>query len=237
MFNKDNYHWTQQDFTEEGLSLIVAKLKEKNIQFHPDESTIYLTQRMNKKSARIDISGVLQQGSICERVVGDVGVEERDASELKKEFNKVVSEVIEELKNNKKVPDEILIKKTKDYKVTVIFNKNFDQVKNVIFDFNLISAISPIRPIPTGPNNITINTHEISMEISRTELKDTSTIRLTLNNSNFLLNLRLIPVGNESRLIITGNNSNSVGNRFITLYEQVILEPLKNAVGIRYTIE
>ncbi|KAI5189602.1 hypothetical protein NECID01_0625 [Nematocida sp. AWRm77] len=63
MFNSDNYHWTQDDYTEKGMEILARYLKEKHgIETKENKCSIHLSQRMGKQKIMFDLSLVLSLG-------------------------------------------------------------------------------------------------------------------------------------------------------------------------------
>jgi activator of HSP90 ATPase len=104
-FNKDNYHWTEEDCTALGLEILAGALGAWGISFEIKERTITATQRMGRTGCVLCISFAVWRGSLETSVQAQLEAERKhavvefmgDGDELEIEDAEIRSAVLEEV--------------------------------------------------------------------------------------------------------------------------------------------
>ncbi|KAI5166667.1 hypothetical protein NEIRO03_1095 [Nematocida sp. AWRm78] len=242
MFNQDNYHWTQDDYTAEGINLLKEHLKSKGITFTEDPSTIYLTQRMGRKSYRLDISGVLQKDSTKLYIVGYTGIssDEVEESPLKEIFITSVKEVIEELqKKQAETKTEIHqisqvntdTSKSKpieseELKKEIGFKGPVQHISSILFNKEIVPVISPEVSFVSCPGKV--------LEILPSEVKEDGEglkreCTVHMEGKTFTLQFIFKERMQGSVLRISGAVPVGFCDKFISYYENLVIDRLKRA--------
>lgn len=261
MFNQDNYHWTQDDYTEEGLFIIQEHLKKYGIAFISDNSSIFLTQRMGRKAVRYEISGSLAKDKENLLIITYTAVSTPDEikdSPLKQPFITAVQEMVEVIKKREKVVKDVKITKkihipntnvqvkTEKLSRKVEFTSSLDHINNTLFNSEIIKAGNPSINLKKDPFSIDHPAIKLTLlffcndSSSDALQKNKSVLRAfkaQVESKEFEVNLDLEEKGQGTQLMI---RSNCVplhySDKFMSYLERILLQPLQTFLRIPYKI-
>lgn len=249
MFEKDNYHWTQDDYTEEGLDIIRNYLGKEDILLENETSSIYVAQRMGKYHTRLDLSVTLSRGEDVLSVNGYAGIEEDEIEEspLKKPFIEAVKKMKEEIvkirqnTSERKSEPEKEKKEKKEKKDllsrTVRFTGPKDRIESILFKPGLLQACNP--SIIMGDHPFTIKHPAMKMEeTEKSENKMEKSFSVEIDKKIFSVKMVLQTRGEGTALKISSKDiPASIQDKFISYLENIILRPVHSSLHIPYTIE
>lgn len=263
MFNKDNYHWTQDDYTAEGIEVMRKVLQEKGISLEDDGSSIYLTQRMGTYHVRFDLSVTLSKEETHLSIAGYTGVsseEEIEDSPIKKIFIESVEKMKEELikkgvetedKKDTKIhqTEKIVIPKTENHaktetlKKTVRFSGPKDRIKRILFEPGLLQACNRLITTEEHPFKIlhpAIKITDISEKAAenKKDLKIEKELKIEIEGKSFSTEISIQTKGEGTVLKISSSSvPSNYSSKFISYFENILLKPIEATFHIPYTIE
>ncbi|KAI5190538.1 hypothetical protein NEMIN01_1076 [Nematocida minor] len=259
MFNKDNYHWTQDDYTKEGLEIMAKSLQKEGITLADEGSSIYLTQRMGKKHTRYEVTITMSKDDNVLSVTGYSGVsseEDIHESPLKKPFIAAVKRMEEELVKERveeKKKEEIIETKainipatekkvkTETLKKTVHFTSPRDHINNILFQSNMIQACNGSVSLSQNPLTIKHTAITLTENIAE-EKKETKDIvkvfAVEMDGKKFSVQMALQDRGQGTALKIESSSiPSNYSSKFVSYLENIILQPIQTSLRIPYRME